>query len=42
MTRSLTVHSVNNTGKDITQPLNLTHDCCEMTVDALLSGEIKL
>jgi len=26
--RSLTVHSVNNTDKDINQPLNLTHDCC--------------
>jgi hypothetical protein len=38
--RSLTVHSVNNTGKDINQPLNLTHDCCEINVDALPLGEI--
>jgi hypothetical protein len=40
--RSLTVHSVNNTDKDINQPLNLTHDCCEMTVDALPLGKIQL
>ena len=40
--RSLTVHSVNNTGKDINQPLNLSHDCCEMNVDALPLGEIQL
>jgi len=39
--RSLTVHSVNNTNKGINQPLNLTHDCCEMTV-ALPLGEIQL
>ena len=38
----LTVHSVNNTDKDINQPLDLTHDCCEMTVDALPLGEIQL
>jgi hypothetical protein len=36
--RSLTVHSVNNTDKDINRPLNLTHDCCEMTTDALPLG----
>jgi len=42
MIRSLTVHSVNNTGKDINKPLNLTHDCCEMAVDGLPLGEIKL
>jgi hypothetical protein len=29
--RPLTVHSVNNKNKGIKQPLNLTHDCCEMT-----------
>jgi len=29
--RSLTVHSINNTEKDINQPLNLTHYCFEMT-----------
>jgi hypothetical protein len=40
--RYLTVQSVNNTDKDINQPLNLLHDCCEMTVDALPLGEIKL
>jgi len=40
--RSLTVHSVNNTVKVINHPLNLTHDCCEMTVDALPLGEIQL
>ena len=40
--RSLTVHSVNNTGKYINQPLNLTHDCCEMNVHALPLGEIQL
>lgn len=39
---SLTVHSVNNTDKDINQPLNLTHDCCEMIFDALPLVEIKL
>jgi hypothetical protein len=37
--RSLTVHSVNNKEKDINDPLKLTHDCCEMTVDALLLGD---
>jgi len=40
--RSLTVHSVNNTDKDINQPLNLTHDCCAITVDALPLGEVQL
>jgi len=40
--RSLTVHSVNNTNKGINKPLNLTHDCCEMTIDALPLGEIQL
>ena len=39
---SLTVHSVNNTDKDIKQPLNLTHDCCEMIFYALPLVEIKL
>jgi hypothetical protein len=42
MIRSLTVHSVSNTGKDVNHPLNLTHDCCEMTIDALPLGEVKL
>ena len=42
MIRSLTVHFINNTGKDINQPLNLTHDCCEMNVDALPLGELQL
>ena len=42
MIRSLTVHSVNNTGKDIYQSLNLTHDCCEMNFDALPLGELQL
>ena len=42
MIRSLTIHSINNTGKDINQPLNLTHDCCEMNVDALPLGELQL
>lgn len=42
MISSLTVHSVNNTGKDINQQLDLTHDCCKMTVDALPLGEIRL
>ena len=40
--RFLTLHPVNNTVKDINQPLNLTHDNCEMTVDALSLGEIQL
>ena len=40
--RSLAVHSVSNTGKDINHPLNLTHDCYDMTVDALPLGEIQL
>jgi hypothetical protein len=40
--RSVTVPSVNNTDKDINQPLNLTYECCEMTVDALPLGEIQL
>jgi hypothetical protein len=39
---SLTVHSVYNTDKVINQLLNLTHDCYEMTVDALPLGEIQL
>ena len=42
MIRSLTIHSINNTGKDINQPLNLTHDCCEMNVDAPPLGELQL
>jgi hypothetical protein len=42
MIRSLTVYSVNNTGKNINQQLNLTHDCCKMTFDALPLGEIQL
>jgi len=40
--RSLTVHSVTNSDKGINQPLNLTHDCCEITVEALPLGEIQL
>jgi hypothetical protein len=40
--RSLTIHSVNNTSKDTNQPLNLTHDCCEINVDTLPLGEIQL
>lgn len=40
--RSVTMHSVNNTGKDIVPPLTLTHDCCEMAVDTLLLGELQL
>ena len=40
--RSLPIISVNNADKDINQQLYLTHDCCEMTVDALLLGEIQL
>ena len=40
--RSVTVHSVNNTDKDINHPLNLTHDCRQMTVDAIRLGEIQL
>jgi hypothetical protein len=39
--RSLTVQSVNNTGKDSYQPLDLSHDCCEMTIDTLALGEIN-
>jgi hypothetical protein len=42
MIKSLNVHSVNNTEKIINQPLNLTHDCCDMTADALPLGEIQL
>jgi hypothetical protein len=42
MIRSLAVRSVNNTDKDINHPLNLTPDCCEMTIDALPLGEVKL
>lgn len=40
--KSVTMHSVNNTGKDIVPPLTLTHDCCEMAVDTLLLGELQL
>jgi hypothetical protein len=39
---ALTFHSVNNTGKNAIHPLNLTPDCCEVTVDTLTFGEIKL
>ena len=39
---ALTAHSVNNTGKSAIHPLNLTPDCCEVTVDTLTFGEIKL
>jgi hypothetical protein len=38
----LTVHSVNNTDKDMNQPSNLTHDCCIVTGDALHLGGIQL
>lgn len=38
----VTFHSVNNTDKVINPPLNLTHDCCEMTVDALPLGKMQL
>ena len=40
--RFLTVHFFKNSYKDINQPLNLTHDCCEMIVEALPLGEIQL
>jgi hypothetical protein len=40
--RSLSVHSDNNTNKDINRPLNLTHDSREMTFDALPLGKIQL
>ena len=40
--RCLTIHSVNNTAKDTNHLLNLTPDCCEMTIDALPLGEVKL
>ena len=40
--RSHSVHSVNNTDKDINKPVNLTHDCCEMTFDALSLGKLQL
>jgi hypothetical protein len=40
--RSLTVHSVNNTAKGLTQPLNFTPNCCEMNVDTLSLGAIQL
>jgi hypothetical protein len=36
------LHSVNNTGKSDIYPLNLTPDCCEVTVDTLTFCEIKL
>jgi hypothetical protein len=39
---ALTVHSVNNTGKSAIHPLNLAPNCCEVTVDTLTLGEIKL
>jgi hypothetical protein len=40
--RSLPILFVNNTDKSINQPFYLTRDCCEMTVDVLLLGEIQL
>jgi hypothetical protein len=40
--RSFTDHSVNNTNNDLNRPLNLSHDCCEMTVEALPLGKIQL
>ena len=40
--QTLTVHSVNNTAKGLNQPLNFTHDCCEMNVDTLSLGAIQL
>ena len=42
MITAFTVHSLNNTGKSVTHPLNLTPDCCEVTVDTLTFGEINL
>jgi hypothetical protein len=38
--RSLTVRSVNNKGRDSYQPLDLSHGCCEMTIDTLALGDI--
>jgi hypothetical protein len=40
--RSLTVLSVTNADKDMNQPFYMTHDCCQMTADALLLGEIQI
>jgi hypothetical protein len=40
--RSLPILSFNNTDKGINQPFYLTHDCCEMIIDALLLGERQL
>jgi len=40
--RSISIHSINNTDRDINKPVNLTHDCCEMTVNTLPLGKIQL
>jgi hypothetical protein len=40
--RSVSIHSVNKTRKDIMPPLNMTHDCCGMAVDAVVLGELQL
>jgi hypothetical protein len=39
--RSVTIHTVNATGKTIMPPLNSPHDCCEMTVDTLVLGDLQ-
>jgi len=40
--RSISNSSVSNTDRDINKPVNLTHNCCEMTVNTLPLGKIQL
>jgi hypothetical protein len=42
MIKSFTVHSVNNTGKNTNHPFSLIPNCCEVTIDTLPLGEVKL
>jgi hypothetical protein len=42
MIKPFIVHSVNNTGKDTNHPLSLPLDCCQVTIDTLPLGDIKL
>ena len=39
--RALTVHSVSDTSEGNIQPLDLSHDCCDMAIDPLVLGSLN-
>jgi hypothetical protein len=40
--RSLAGHTINDTGKGNYQPVDLSHDCCDMTIEPLASGNMNV